>query len=210
MLDPILHCPDPGVAFDEATHSYLVDGKKLPGVTTILKVVNPDQYAGIAEDVLQRASERGSNSHHMVALEVRDRLDLAALTGHLVPNYDAWTQFCFDFGFRCEYSELVLVSRKYGYCGIIDMIGQLPKHKRKPGRWQVDLKFTAAEPHLVGPQTAGYNIAACETIPGYDLKTPRGCLWIRGDQYRFIECNNPLDYAAFLSARTIVNWRDKQ
>lgn len=208
MLEAQLTLPE-GVTYDDDAHLYTINGKPAPSVSAILEVVDPDKYAGIAEDVLARAAEKGSNSHAMVALDVRDDLDVGALHGHLVENYVAWRAFQDDYGFECEMSERVLASYRWGYCGTLDLSGQIKKHrvKAKRTRWQVDLKFTAAEPDMVGIQTAGYNIAASECIPGFDIDTPRGCLWIRGDRYKFLELTNRSDFALFQAGRSIYQYR---
>ena len=209
MLDPQLTLPD-RVTYDDDAHAYTIDGKPAPSVSAILELIDPDKYAGIAEDVLARAAERGSNSHAMVALDVRDDLDVGALSGHLVENYLAWQAFRDDYGFQCEWSERVVASYRFGFCGTLDLAGIITKHRNKAmrgKRWQVDLKFTAAEPDMVGIQTAGYNVAAAETLPGYDIDTPRGCLWIRGDRYKFIELTSPSDRAIFQAGRSIYHFR---
>lgn len=208
MLEPQLTLPE-RVTYDDDAHVYTIDGRPAPSVSAILEVIDPDKYAGIAEDVLARAAQKGSNSHAMVALDVRDDLDVGALSGHLVDNYVAWQAFLDDYGFECEYSERVLASYRHGYCGTLDLCGHIKKHRNKAmrKRWQVDLKFTAAEPDMVGIQTAGYNIAAAETLAGYDVDTPRGCLWIRGDRYKFLELTNRSDFALFQAGRSIYSYR---
>jgi hypothetical protein len=208
MIEPQLTCPA-GVSYDDAAHAYRLDGKAVPSVSAILKVVQPDLYENIAEDILQRACERGNNGHAMIALDVRDDLDYLSLEGQLLDHWEAWDRFRNDYRFDCEYSERIVASRNHRYCGAIDLIGKI-KHKRKPGRWQVDIKFTSSKPSLVAIQTAGYNIAASETLPNYDVRTPRGCLWITGNKYSFIELPDAMDRAVFISGKTIYNWRMQQ
>lgn len=208
MIEAQLTCPD-GVIYNDAVHSYTIDGLSAPGCSTILKVVDPDAYAGIAAYIMERAARRGRDGHAMIALDCRGELDLATLPEQHEDHYIAWQKFCADFGFVPQYSERIVCSRRHRFCGTIDLVGMLTKHKRKPFRWQVDIKYTSAEPKLVELQTAGYNIAASETLPGYDPDTPRGCLWITGEKYHFIECGNLGDRAVYISARNILDWREK-
>lgn len=51
------------VIFDEAAHTYHLDGVVLGGVTPIVKWVYPDTYKDIPESVLQKAAEHGSLIH---------------------------------------------------------------------------------------------------------------------------------------------------
>lgn len=55
------------VFFEEDTHTYTtIDGKILPGVTTLLKVMLfPDKYKGIPDYVLERAAEYGTRIHSL-------------------------------------------------------------------------------------------------------------------------------------------------
>lgn len=211
MIEPQLTLPD-RVTYDDDAHVYTIDGKPAPSVSAILELIDPDKYSGIAEDVLARAAERGHNSHAMVALDVRDDLDVGKLEGHLVDNYIAWRAFCDDYDFQCTHSERVVASYRHNYCGTIDLLGTFGKHRNAKIRnhrrmVQVDEKFTAAMPDMVDIQTAGYNIAASETIGGYDIDTPRFCLWIRGDKYKLIELENPSDRAIFQAGRSIYQYR---
>lgn len=207
ILDPQLSLP-PGLEYDDASHSYKLDGESVPPVSTLLKVVNPDQYVAVAEEVMERARTRGTNCHAMIALDVRGQLDLASLSSVLTDQYLAWQQFLTDYGFECEHSERCVASRRHRFAGTLDLAGRLTKHRRLRGTWLVDVKNVAAEPQMVGPQTAGYSIAASESIPGWDPDTPRGCLWIYGTKYKFIECPRVSDRAVIIAARTIHNYRE--
>ena len=52
--------------FDESTHTYFVDGKKVESVTQLINRLFPDKYADIPEGVLKRASERGTQVHKAI------------------------------------------------------------------------------------------------------------------------------------------------
>lgn len=51
------------VQFYPDTHTYIVDGKELPSITTLLKKVYGDTYAAVNPEVLQRAAEYGTAVH---------------------------------------------------------------------------------------------------------------------------------------------------
>lgn len=51
------------VVFDEAAHTYHLEGVALGGVTPIVKWVYPDTYKDIPENVLAKAAEHGSLIH---------------------------------------------------------------------------------------------------------------------------------------------------
>lgn len=51
------------VAFDGERHTYSLDGKRLQGVTPIVKWVYPETYKDIPEAVLLKAAEHGTSVH---------------------------------------------------------------------------------------------------------------------------------------------------
>ena len=58
---------DSHVLFDEETHTYLLDGVILDGITSRIKQrLFPDEYAGVSEDVLAAAAERGHLIHNAI------------------------------------------------------------------------------------------------------------------------------------------------
>lgn len=51
------------VTFDEAAHTYTLEGARLSGVTAIVKWMFPDTYKDIPQSVLDKAAEHGSLIH---------------------------------------------------------------------------------------------------------------------------------------------------
>ena len=51
------------VVFDEAVHTYTLEGVRLSGVTAIVKWMFPDTYKDIPQSVLEKAAEHGSLIH---------------------------------------------------------------------------------------------------------------------------------------------------
>lgn len=55
---------DSGVVFDKEAHTYHLDGKKLEGVTGMLrKRLFPTEYVGVSQEVLDAAAARGTAIH---------------------------------------------------------------------------------------------------------------------------------------------------
>ena len=64
----------PQLVFEPGAHKYTLDGVALPSVTTVLKGVGLIDYSMIPQDVLLKASRRGTAVHQ--ALEYFDREEL--------------------------------------------------------------------------------------------------------------------------------------
>ncbi len=77
--------------FIEETHTYLLDGKPLPGVTSLLKPLQ--DFSGIPPHILAKACQFGTNVHKTVELYLLDELDTAALDPALLPPLDAFKRW---------------------------------------------------------------------------------------------------------------------
>lgn len=64
------------VVFEEIPHRYLLNGKELSGVTSMLRRQLPSQYDGIPSFVLKKAADFGSKIHNEI--EAADALGFAA------------------------------------------------------------------------------------------------------------------------------------
>ncbi len=54
------------IEFDADTHTYKVDGKVLPSVTTITGILSNMEYKEIDKEILDRAAKRGSAVHKAI------------------------------------------------------------------------------------------------------------------------------------------------
>lgn len=52
--------------FEESTHTYKCDGVIVESVTQLLKRLFPNKYSNISEEVLKKASERGTQIHNSI------------------------------------------------------------------------------------------------------------------------------------------------
>ena len=60
------HINEHHVEFDPDTHSYFVDGKKVPSVTQIIEAIHPRKTSKADPDVLKKAAERGNQLRTMI------------------------------------------------------------------------------------------------------------------------------------------------
>ena len=89
---------DSHVIFDEMTHTYLLDGVILDGITSRIKQrLFPDEYAGVSEDVLAAAAERGHLIHKAI-----QRCDQEGYVPSVDEICDQPLLFCVD-----KYSDLM-------------------------------------------------------------------------------------------------------
>ena len=171
------------IFFDEATHTYLVDGQEVPSVTEILKPLHRS-YGKVNASVLEYAANRGKAVH--AALELFDlggELEASPETEGYIRAYLEWQSV-----YRPKWTavEQIVWSGLFGYAGTLDRAGFL-----NGGEFAiVDLKTSqATKESLVSVccQTAAYEIAFNEHTPQRGYK--RYGLFLKSDgTYRLVDC----------------------
>lgn len=191
------------VQLDEATHTYTLDGVRLPSVTQIIASLY--DFSNVDPDLLERASEFGRAVH--TACELDDKDDLGDTDLALMPYVQAWRAFRRTTDFEVILNEQVVHSEKYRYAGTLDRVGII--HKGKSIRPSIiDIK-TCSELHdAIGLQLSGYERAAREMglIKGRYIW--RYAVQLRGDgTYLMQEYKDASDANYFLSFLNCLRWR---
>lgn len=150
------------VKFNAAQHSYSLDGKPIPGVTSVLKDVGitPD-FGMVDPDVLARAAALGRACDSMIEMDVLGILDVTSLDEELKGYYDAWKDFLACSGFVPTSVQELVYSPRFGYAGQLDMTGLCSSDD-----WLIDTKRVATVPFSARFQTVAYSQAWCEAHPG--------------------------------------------
>lgn len=101
--------------FNEAEHSYTLDGVRLPSVTQIINAILPVYQA--AEWHLQR----GTATHHGCRLLDEGRLDWSTVDPEIEPRIRAWEKFRRDFpAAELIACERPMASAKCRFAGTMD------------------------------------------------------------------------------------------
>jgi len=179
------------IDFDGESHTYRVNGQRVPSVTQILQPYSGLEY--VDKDVLRRAAAFGTNVHDACHLYDTGRLDEATLDPALVPYLNAWKQFLADTGAVVIFSEHRVASTRYGFAGTFDKLLYWGKTYRL-----VDIKSGSVVPKTVGPQLAAYAKAYAEEAG--EVVKHRYCVHLNGDMYASHRCSDPGDWSIFLSA----------
>lgn len=149
-----------GLVFDQENHRYTLDGKKLPGVTTVLKPISTAFYRGVDPAVMEAAAILGQAVHKVIELDILGQLDTDMLDYRLLPYYRGWRSFLATSGFTPQLSEHQLASRRYRYAGTLDLFGRL-----NGIRSLIDAKRVAMIAPSTGPQTFAYGDLVREARP---------------------------------------------
>lgn len=181
--------------FDEPSHTYTLDGVRLPCVSDIL----PDIPFGFASvDVLETARERGQRVHEITAAWDHGTLDLDTVEPHLLGYLHAWIKFIETTG-----AEVTDIERKgfhpvYRYAGTIDRALVW-----RSDQWTVDIKATAQIYPHGALQTAAY-------AEMFGPPNRRATVQLRPDgDYQLKEWKDRTDFAVFRSYLNCYLWEQK-
>ena len=111
------------VQFDEATHTYTLDGKELPSVTHIIRYLAVDKANNADPNMALIARERGSAVHEATVMydysgEIPD--DFPA---EYAPYLEAYVQFVRDYKPGWELIEHQMGNKTLGFAGTLDRFG---------------------------------------------------------------------------------------
>lgn len=195
------------LAYDDATHTYTLDGMRLKSVTQILDAAGLTNYANIPADILQRAAAFGTAVHDMTCLYDNNNLDTESLDLALVPYLAAWRAFLQVTGWTTEAIEQLVYSRRYLYAGRYDRKG-LYNGKLTLLDIKTGIKNKATV-RVTGIQLAGYEIAHNE-LNGAEKIKQRVAIWLGGDgAFKMETYTDKSDQARFLSCLTVANLKDE-
>lgn len=188
--------------FDKVSHTYRIDGRRVPSVTQVLDPLL--ELEGIPKHLLEAARIFGQHVHEACHLMVRGELDWARLDPSLTPYVSAAKRFIDESGIVVIASELSLSGKDAGVdcAGTLDIAGIL-----RGSECIIDWKSTSVIPRTVGPQTAAYERFYRAKRGGRARK--RYCVQLREYDYRVHPLTDPADWNLFLSALNIHHWRQK-
>lgn len=198
----------PELTFDEASHTYRLNGELLPGVTSILKPLS--SYDDVPPKILEAASIRGTAVHLATELEDLDTLDYASLddemTGYLM-GYQRFKEVM-----RPEFIgiEQRTWHKTLKYAGMYDR--ELILHGKPRAKLAIlDLKSCVTMMPSTGPQTAAYREAVNSHRPNKkDHAVERYGLRLgRDGTFELIPYTGESDWHDFLACLRMLRFRNQ-
>lgn len=191
------------IDFDEAAHTYSVNGRPMPSVTTVMREAGILQPLPVDDATLEFALARGRALHRAVELDDAGQLDEATVDPSIVGRLEAYRRFRADTLFRPEHSEVRLAHSAYQYAGTADLVGFVGGE-----RAIIDIKAAPRFEPSTAVQTEAYRQAFFFTFSVKALRTYS--LNLRDDgTYRLTRLDEryPTAGEIFLAALSIYHWR---
>jgi hypothetical protein len=148
------------ITFDEASHAYTVNGKKVPSVTEITSVLTAGKYGEVNAAMLQQAQRRGTEVHELCeAIDCGIDPETLDIAPELVGYVNAYISFLRDYSPEWDYIEKMVWCSDYA--GRADRIGRIN------GRTAIlDIKTTSSMDRLS-------KLALYFQLHGYDTARER-------------------------------------
>lgn len=193
------------IGFDEATHTYTLDGRPVPAVSKVLEDFYDFRFVDPA--VLAAAADLGTKVHKAIELHELGTLKRKSLHPALEARVVQWERFKADLGYVPLAQEVRVASKRWGYAGTLDSHGLLMPMADGDAECAMiaDIK-NGSEFAAHKLQTAGYKVAAVEQGILPDI-TKRASVYLTEDSYRVKWHPNKLDEAAFLSLVHVHHWK---
>ena len=202
--------PPPGrerLVFSPVSHTYEFDGMRVPGVTTVLKLI--DGMEGVPPDRLLVAGMRGTAVHtateeHDLGLPIKVASD-PVVWGVVEPYVTAYLQFLSDHRdtLVIEDVEERVYHPLYQYAGTADRVALLAGE-----RAVIDIKTSSKLNPAVGPQLAAYQEALNAHRTAKKRVTTRYALQLKKDAtYVLKPYWESDDFAVFRACLEVYRWR---
>ncbi len=153
-----------GLTFDDATHTYLLDGEVIPSVTQVMKPLTEAYYNNVDTKILNMAANRGHIVHSAIETLLKDDID------DIPPEYsgyfNAFKRFMDDYPFDVVGIEMRTHHQILRYAGTVDLLCKIGNELIL-----VDYKTTAKiNDMLTGVQLEAYAAALASNDSHVDNK----------------------------------------
>ena len=186
----------------EEDHTYWLDGKLIPGVTTIIKDLT--DYSIIPPIILETARQKGNAVHAMINLWATDNLgERADQPDWLQPCYDEMLRFIDDSGLKIIASEKLVYHPQYKYAGTLDIRCTM---RGKNGIGIIDAKRSFFAGAAIGLQLAGYQGAENINIDQEPVLWRAALKINEKSAYRLEPYDDRNDWTTFLACLVRYNW----
>jgi hypothetical protein len=175
------------VQFDEATHTYTLDGVELPSVTHIIRYLAVDKANNADPNMALIARERGSAVHEATVMydysgEIPDDFPV-----EYAPYLEAYVQFVRDYKPGWIDIEHVMGSSELGYAGTLDRFGVIDEEQAIldiKTSYKVDVPSLSAQLYAYEALLKSEKPALAKTV--FNLY---GLQLMRTGKYRLYKCD---------------------
>ena len=191
------------VQFDEATHTYTLNGKELPSVTHIIRYLAVDKANNADPNAAAIARERGTLVHQEAMLFDYTNCFSSDIDSDCAPYLEAYVQFVRDYKPQWTLIEHIMGddSDGMGYAGTLDRFGLIDG---KFALLDIKTSYKVDIPSL-SAQLAAYSKLLRKEQPIFneDHVALYGLQLMRNGKYRLYKCNGFKGASLFADCHSI-------
>ena len=190
------------VQFDEATHTYTLDGKELPSVTHIIRYLAVDKANNADPNMALIARERGSAVHEATVMYDYSGDIPDDFPAEYAPYLEAYVQFVRDYKPGWELIEHQMGNATLGFAGTLDRFGVIDD---KLCILDIKTSYKVDIPSLSAQLTAYHDLLLNEQFERLENANIRhlGLQLMRTGKYRLYETDSEKGSDLFYSCRRI-------
>lgn len=194
------------LTLDEVTHEYRWHGSIVPSVTQVIGMLKP--FAGVPEELLAAACERGTYVHEMCEAYDLGDLDEGAILRTYSGYLDAWKAFLCAHKPNWLAIEEPVYSQRHRLAGTPDRVGSI-EHGGVRVTGVFDIKTGVAPSRYWGLQTAAYRQLLMEHDTAMATSARFTIQLSRDGSFRLLPWTDADDWRVMLSLLTIHHWTNK-
>lgn len=185
--------------FNEEEHKYTLNNNVIPSVTQSLSMISNLFYAGISDNVLENAKEKGTAVHRTI--EFFNKYKFGQINEEYKGYFEAYKNWhkTIEDDIKEIQSEVRVYNKLLHYAGTADMVVKLKNDKNI----LIDIKTTnQLQKKYISLQLSAYK----EALNSNDIIIDKMyVLWLHNDgTYDYIEIENKFDL--FLYSLTLYNY----
>lgn len=124
MTHTIIKLPEmPELSFDDATHTYRLNGLVIPSVSTVMEPLKNELYKGIGDSTLANAADKGTIVHN--AIENYIKFGIIDIPPEHQGYFDGFLEFWNKYNPQVVGSEIRAYHKLLGYGGTIDLLAYI-------------------------------------------------------------------------------------
>lgn len=197
------------LSFDAERHAYALNGRPVPGVTSVLSAAFGDPWRLVPSESREYALKLGRAVHQWtqaVDVGMTERPQSAQMQGYVA----AWEKFKAERVVELVAVECQVFSARYLYAGTTDRVAVLRVQSVSGGlRSIVDIKTGQAIHPFAAIQTAGYAMAWEERNHPQKIHHRATVLLKQDGTYQVEDHTDKTDRNVWLAALSVVGWKQK-
>jgi hypothetical protein len=200
------------IDFDEAAHTYRVNGEVWPSVTTILRAAGLINFDGVPDYILRGAQARGTRVHKAAHYLTEGTLDWSSVSDEDRGYVEAAARFIADAKFEVCGQERRLAHGVHRYAGTCDIVGwwhgayAVGDFKTgNPADVAADLQLAAyAEALRYSPVPEWFDVTPAAPIQRVSIRLSKD------GRYSAELYTSPRDFSLFLACLTVVREQERR